>query len=677
MSINQRVSFAAVCLFLLMSLSVFSQNARIDSLKNIVKTAEKDTAMVTTLNVLSSSFIGIGEASESLIYSAKANKLATELDFTKGKAYGLKWLGIGYFYQGNFEEADKYLNESLENFEILRDSTGIANILNNLGTVHFSQGRDAPALEYFLRSLRIAEKLKNPLRIASALVNVAGVYSEEVRDFDIAMKYYNQAIPYLKIINTPGISKNVLLGIGTLYLKKGVDEDEKGNFENVNQNYENALVKFEEALPITENTFFYSENLTFIGQTHFKLGNIDKAIEYLDRANSVAVENDQKFELAKALVAKGNLYQKVNPQKAINIYYEAELMAKNMNLTYELKDIYEGIFKAYVNKGDFKKGYEYQVKYVAQKDSLFNLETDDKIRGLQFNFDLDKKQDEIELLEKKAEITDLQQKRQKSALITLILTSAIVLLLAIGLYRRYRFIRKTNEVINEEKDRAEELLLNILPYETAKELQLNGKVKAKRSESVTVMFTDFIGFTEYSENLTPEALVKSVDFFFSKFDTIMEKYGLEKIKTIGDAYMCAGGLPFPLEDHAIKVVNAAFEILEVMEEAKLVEDDDISHFDIRIGINTGPIVAGVVGIKKFAYDIWGDTVNIASRMESASKSGRINISSNTHELIKDHFTCKYRGEFEVKNRGILKMYFVNGKKDVNETKVLEDSSLKT
>lgn len=662
MRLNQRVSFAAVCLFLIMSLSVFSQNARIDSLKNIVKTEVKDTAMVSILNTLSSSFIGLGEASESLIYAAKANELATELDFTKGKAYALKWLGIGYFYQSNFDEADNYLNASLENFEVLNDSTGVANILNNLGTVHFSQGRDAPALEYYLRSLRIAEKLKNPMRIASALVNVAGVYAEDIKDYDKTMSYYNQAIPYLKNLNNPGISKNVLLGIGTLYLKKG--------------DYENALKKFEEALPITENTYFHAENLTFIGQTHFKLNNTAKAIAYLDKAHSIAIENDQKFELAKALIAKGNLYQKADPQKAINFYEEAELMATNMELTYELKDVYEGFFKSYVNKGNFKKGYEYQLKYVSQKDSLFNLETDDKIRGLQFDFDLDKKQDEIELLEKKAEITDLQQKRQKSALVTMILTSAIVLLLAIGLYRRYQFIRKTNEVINEEKDRAEELLLNILPYETAKELQVNGKVKAKRSESVTVMFTDFIGFTEYSENLTPEALVKSVDFFFSKFDVIMEKYGLEKIKTIGDAYMCAGGLPFPLEDHAIKVVNAAFEILEVMEEAKLV-DDDISHFDIRIGINTGPIVAGVVGIKKFAYDIWGDTVNIASRMESASKSGRINISSNTHELVKDHFICKYRGEFEVKNRGILKMYFVNGKKDVNETIALEDSSLET
>ena len=338
MIINHKVTFAIVCLFLLTPLSVMSQNAKIDSLKSIVETKAKDTAMVSTLNELSSAFIGVGEASESLKYSAKAIELATELGHIKGKAYGLKWLGIGYFYQGNLEESDKYLNESLDNFKVLQDSVGIANILNNLGAIHYNQGRDAPALEYFLRSLRIAEKLENPMRIASALVNVAGIYAEDIKDYDKTMSYYNQAIPYLNIINDPGISKNVLIGIGSLYLKKAEDyEDIKENDEKKKENYENALKKFEEALPITENTFYLAENLSFIGTTHFKLGNIVKAKEYLDKAHLIAVENDQKFEIAKILLAEGNLYQKSNPQKAITLYKEAELMAKSMKLTYGLK----------------------------------------------------------------------------------------------------------------------------------------------------------------------------------------------------------------------------------------------------------------------------------------------------------------------------------------------------
>ena len=194
-------------------------------------------------------------------------------------------------------------------------------------------------------------------------------------------------------------------------------------------------------------------------------------------------------------------------------------------------------------------------------------------------------------------------------------------------------------------------------------LKESGKVVAKRFESVTVLFTDFEGFTQYAENLSPEKLVESVDYYFSKFDAIIEKYDLEKIKTLGDSYMCAGGLPFPTEDHAYKMILVAQEILEFVQHSNRENPLNHTRFNIRIGINTGPVVAGVVGTKKFAYDIWGDTVNIASRMESNSAPGKINISENTFAIIKDSFDCEYRGEVEVKNRGMMKMYFVNGVKE--------------
>ena len=203
------------------------------------------------------------------------------------------------------------------------------------------------------------------------------------------------------------------------------------------------------------------------------------------------------------------------------------------------------------------------------------------------------------------------------------------------------------------------MLLNILPEQTAEELKDKGKVQAKRFDSVSVMFTDFKGFTAYSDKLSPEELVDSIDFYYSKFDDIIEKHGLEKIKTVGDAYMCAGGLPFPTPDHPVKMLEAALEIAEFVKESKKLDPDDMTRFDIRIGINTGPVVAGVVGNKKFAYDIWGDTVNIASRMESNSEPGKINISENTYQLIKDQFKCTYRGEIEAKNKGMMKMYFVD------------------
>jgi class 3 adenylate cyclase len=218
---------------------------------------------------------------------------------------------------------------------------------------------------------------------------------------------------------------------------------------------------------------------------------------------------------------------------------------------------------------------------------------------------------------------------------------------------------RTGELIIEKK-KTDELLLNILPAETADELKATGFAKAKNHELVTVLFADFIGFTEISETLQPAQLVADLNYCFSAFDLITEKYGIEKIKTIGDAYMCVGGLPVRSDTHAIDVVSAAVEIRAFMLQYKKEKEAKGERpFEVRIGVNTGPVVAGIVGIKKFAYDIWGNTVNIASRMESSSEAGKINVSGSTWSLIKDHFNCTWRGKIKAKGIGEIDMYFVS------------------
>ena len=207
--------------------------------------------------------------------------------------------------------------------------------------------------------------------------------------------------------------------------------------------------------------------------------------------------------------------------------------------------------------------------------------------------------------------------------------------------------------------RSESLLLNILPKQTAEELKANGKTVARQFESVTVMFTDFKNFTKISEELSPAELVSEIDECFKTFDNIISRHNIEKIKTIGDSYMCAGGLPVINTTHAFDVVSAALEIQQfISNRAVQKKAEGKQPFEIRIGIHTGPVVAGVVGTKKFAYDIWGDTVNIASRMESSGEAGKINISGATYELVKHKFHFLSRGKIEAKNKGMIEMYFV-------------------
>ena len=212
-----------------------------------------------------------------------------------------------------------------------------------------------------------------------------------------------------------------------------------------------------------------------------------------------------------------------------------------------------------------------------------------------------------------------------------------------------------------EKKKSDDLLLNILPSETADELKATGRAKAKRHESVTVMFADIQDFTRLAEKLEPEALVAEIDFFFRKFDHIMDKYGLEKIKTIGDAYLCVGGMPMADDNAASHIIQAALEMQAVLKTAaKERAGTDKPIIQMRIGIHTGPVVAGIVGIKKFAYDIWGDTVNIAARMESSAQNSTVNISASTYQLIKDQFNCVHRGKIKAKNKGEVDMYYVIG-----------------
>lgn len=220
-----------------------------------------------------------------------------------------------------------------------------------------------------------------------------------------------------------------------------------------------------------------------------------------------------------------------------------------------------------------------------------------------------------------------------------------------------------NEELAKEQRKSDELLRNILPKEIAEELKATGKAQARKFAQATVMFTDIVGFTKIAESLSPEELVRELDLCFSAFDAILRKYHLEKVKTIGDAYMCMAGVPVPKENSPVMAVLAGLEMQAFMAGiASKRKGFGAGFFEMRLGMHTGEIVAGVVGTEKFAYDIWGDTVNLAARLESAGESGKVNISEETYQLVKDHFECTHRGLISVKNKADVKMYFVTGLK---------------
>ncbi|MDZ7606900.1 MAG: adenylate/guanylate cyclase domain-containing protein [Cyclobacteriaceae bacterium] len=461
-----------------------------------------------------------------------------------------------------------------------------------------------------------------------------------------AIGYYWQAFDIVQELGDNDLLGVITDNMGDIYLKKG--------------QYDSAQYYLEKSLVANANSIYLSFSLNLLGEVMVKEGKYDEAIKYQTQAYELARQQDAKLEMAQTLLGLGNSRKvKGDLSSAYENYKKAESLANEIGARAVLKDVYNGLAETNNLRGNYREAFEYKSLFAAIKDTLFNTDTNKKIRTVQFTYEIDKKQGQIDAITSKNKLQALELQQTRFVTYAAVFAGIVLLVLAGGMFNRYRFIRRTNRIIEQEKSRSDKLLLNILPAETAEELKEKGSAQARSYSNVTILFTDFKGFTELSATLSPPALVKEIHYCYMAFDEIMVRHGVEKIKTIGDAYMAAGGLPKPNDSHAVDVTLAAIEIREFMD--KLIKQRKQAgkpYFEIRIGIHTGPVVAGVVGIHKFAYDIWGDAVNIASRMESNSQPGKINISSATYELIKDRFQCTPRGEISVKGAGEKTMYFV-------------------
>lgn len=656
----------------------FSQVTKIDSLKILIRKAKDDTTKVNQLNQLAREYM-YSYPDSSFLFSTQAHELAEKQKWKKGIANSILIRAYLKLMKGDIDTALLWSNQSLVLCEEDEDKSGQAAALNviafvyedrgdftnslenqikalnlvqelgdkariavhqgNIGNIYNKQGDFPRALEYYLKALRINEDLGDKSGIATNRQNAGLVYLN-LGDFNKALEYFFKSLKLMEELGNKYNAAVTLNNIGSAY--SGLEDNSK-----VLEYYLRSL-KISEELGDKVST---SRTIGNIGLEYYELGNYPDALNSFLKASNIAEEIGDKYLLAAWTDGVGQVYMKTGKFKMAEAAFKrAIILAESIGAKDILRQFEENISDLYSAIKEHDLALVHYKKSMQLKDTLFNQEKAKEITKKAMTYEFDKKEALARIeQEKKDALTRKELQRQKLIRSALTIGFSIVLVFAAVFFIQRNKIKKGKQL-------SEQLLLNILPSEIAEELKVKGRSDARSFDEVTIMFTDFKNFTGIAERLSPIELVSEIDRCFKVFDNIIAKYNIEKIKTIGDSYMCAGGLPVANKTHAADVIRAALEIQNSVAENKKVQN--IYLHEIRIGIHTGPVVAGIVGIKKFSYDIWGDAVNIASRMESSGEAGKINISGATYELVKDQFQCVYRGKIQAKNKGEVDMYFV-------------------
>jgi adenylate cyclase len=520
------------------------------------------------------------------------------------------------------------------------------------GVALYQRSRYAESLERFLANIEQSKKAENKDKLAESYNNVGVVY-EAMKDNENALQYHRLSLDLRsELDDSSGLAQsNNNLGMVSFYMKNYLASygyhkeslrlrklmgNERGEMYSI-FNLSNIFFAVSKLPP--DSAFSIFGSLPGASSSNVQSLVRDSALHLRQSALADAIRLDDPFAAVWCRKGIGEIrVEEGRWTDAIVFLEEAAKGAESLGMKKELSDIYELLSKAYEGNGNIPEALKNHKLFFQVRDSVFGLESSRKISDLQ------KKQQRAEM-----ELVIERQKLIRNytfAVLALVLGFSIVLM------------RQRNRIAKEKK-RSEELLLNILPEETANELKKLGVAKVRKHDEVTIMFTDFRNFTGISAELTPEQLVAEIDHCFKAFDAIIGKYRIEKIKTIGDAYMCVSGLPLPNPNHALDMVSAALEIRQFMSDRfRDVGQIGGKTFEIRIGLHSGTVVSGVVGTKKFQFDLWGDDVNIASRMESSGEPGKVNVSAATMKLLSSEFNSESRGLIEIKNRGSMDMYFV-------------------
>lgn len=719
------IAFIVWCLCIVWHLP--AQTSLTDSLQREITQARDNQKKVDLLNDLAWEY-KFERAEEARQLLQESILLAQKIGYPKGEAQAYNNLGVVEDIAGNWEGVEINYTKALEIRKKLGDKAGIASLYNNIGNLKESLGDNDGALVNLQQSLKIREELKDTIRIARVNYNLAliqeamGNYPEALDYLLIHLAISEELQDNYEIANSHTLLGNIKSELErfeeaynhhqkALKLRYLLEEDYEraiahnnlgnslGDLAEVKMDSSQFNLAFSLFSQAIEN---YNISLRFyegqqdeegLSQAYNNIGlvykNLGTFYETTNNGDSSTISLKQAMLwLNKSLVIR----KKLEDQKGIMEVYNGigdvrrrqkkwnaalEYTEKYYTLAQQIEDpkflqkAYKDFSRVYEGIGDYRKAFEFRKKYDDLRYKRLDEErTRDISRSeaqygdIRKQYEIDRKNKELQIQESELQKATLQRRALMGGAIGL-------MLLAVLLYNRYRLKNKANKalaekniIIEKERQRSEELLLNILPAATAEELKSKGKADAKYYSSVSVLFTDFKSFTTLAERMQPEELVAELDFCFRAFDEITSKYGIEKIKTIGDAYMCAGGLPTPTNTHASDLVAAALEMQDFLTQYRAKrKKENRQGFEARIGIHTGPVVAGIVGSKKFAYDIWGDTVNTAARMESSGAPGKVNISHDTYKLIRDRYECIARGKIAAKNKGAIEMYFVIGKKN--------------
>jgi adenylate cyclase len=551
---------------------------------------------------------------------------------------------------GESDSALYFYNRSIALIEGSGDGGMASTVYNAMGTVHSSKGEYAKAIKYFTESLRIRDAARDTVGRAAALRSIGNVFYAQA-DYEKAREYYLSALELAELAGHRKETGAALVGIGNIHYALEEDSTALG--------YYLRFLEIAQELGDDHGTAYALGN---IGTLYQAMERYDEAVETHGKSLALRERIGDREGLTMVLYNMALIrIDQGQWRKAIELGDRSLKVAGELGYVLSLRNSAEVLWKAHRALGQHDRALSMHELYITMRDSILNEESQREVMRMQFQYDFDKKEALLAAEQEKKDAIAAEQLKRKNQQRNAFMGGFVLMLGLAGVsYRSYRQKQRDNVIITREKARSDELLLNILPHEVAEELKDKGHADAKLIDHATVLFTDFKGFTQLSETLSPSELVADLNECFSAFDRICGKYGIEKIKTIGDAYMAAGGLPTPNRTHPRDVVMAALEMAAFISEGKARKMAvGKTYFDIRIGIHTGPVVAGIVGIKKFQYDIWGDTVNTASRMESSGEVGKVNISEATYELVKDDFHCEFRGEIEAKGKGKMGMYFVS------------------